>query len=208
MTRKPDDDKYAEGRERLDEISRRLNMLFGSAGEGEQGKSQASVSIGGNLLGTVTGMLGQLGDLVDKAQQAGGQVHRSGEFSDTGGTGARGVYGVSVRVGIGGHDQGDMQVNTFGNVRRNPDDGEVEIQSIREPLVDVFDEDDHVLVVAEVPGILDEDLSLELNEDILVLHAERGDKKYHKEILLPRGFGTEAMTRSCNGGIAEIRLAK
>ncbi|MCG5495763.1 Hsp20/alpha crystallin family protein [Ectothiorhodospira variabilis] len=206
MTRKPDDDQFAEGRERLDEISRRLNTLFGS----DDGKSdvRSSVSIGGNLLGSLTGMLGQLGDLVDKAQESGGQAHRTGEFGDSSGQGARGVYGVSVKVGIGDHGKQDMQVDTFGNVRRNPEDGEVEIQPIREPLVDVFDEDDHVLVVAEVPGILEEDLKLELNGDILVLHAERGDKKYHKEILLPKALEAGGMTHGCNGGVAEIRINK
>ena len=75
-------------------------------------------------------------------------------------------------------------------------------------MVDVFEEPGHVLVVAEMPGIGEEDLQLELNDDILTIAAERGAKKYRKEVLLPASFTADRMTRSCRNGVLEIRLAK
>ena len=57
-----------------------------------------------------------------------------------------------------------------------------------------------------MPGVSDDDIHLDLNGDILVLHAEKGSKKYHKEIILPRSFDSSAITRACHNGILELKL--
>jgi HSP20 family protein len=77
-----------------------------------------------------------------------------------------------------------------------------------EPPVDIFEESDHVLVVAEMPGVGADDVHVELKEDILTIAAERGSKRYRKEVLLPSAFAAEAMTRTCRNGIVEIKLAR
>ena len=100
----------------------------------------------------------------------------------------------------------ETKIEPFGNVRRNEQTGETVVHEVSEPLVDVLDENDHVLVLVELPGVGDEDLTLDLVGDILTLHAERGSKKYHKEIVLPREFKTEQMERTCRNGICEIKL--
>jgi len=79
---------------------------------------------------------------------------------------------------------------------------------VREPVVDVFEEEDHVLVVAEMPGISAEDVQLLVEDDLLTISAERGDKKYRKEVLLPAGFAREKMQVSCNNGVIEIKCVK
>jgi HSP20 family protein len=97
-------------------------------------------------------------------------------------------------------------VEPFGNIKvdkgaRQP----VIVQEIREPAVDVLEEGDHILVVAEMPGIATADLHVDLNDDVLTLSAERGDKKYRKEVLLPRPGQSEGMSVNCNNGIVKIR---
>ena len=57
-----------------------------------------------------------------------------------------------------------------------------------------------------MPGVADEDIHLDLKGDVLVLHAEKGSKKYHKEVLLPRSFDDKTLERSCHNGILEIKL--
>ncbi len=59
------------------------------------------------------------------------------------------------------------------------------VQEVREPVVDIFEEEDHVLVVAEMPGVSPEDVKITVEDDLLTISAERGDKKYRKEVLLP-----------------------
>ena len=161
----------------------------------------------GNLTGNVEGILRGLGDLVEKLgelAEKGDELKQSGVFDiNTGGKDAKAVYGFSVKMGLGGDE---TKIEPFGNVRRNEQTGETVVQEVSEPLVDVLDENDHVLVLAEMPGVGDEDISLDLEGDILTLHAEKGSKKYHKEIVLPREFKSEQIERSCRNGILEVKL--
>ena len=75
-------------------------------------------------------------------------------------------------------------------------------------MVDIFEEDDHLLIVAEMAGVGSDDVKLEVKDDVLTVWAEKGDKKYRKEVLLPGNFSREKMEVSCNNGILEIKCIK
>ena len=201
-------DRFKEGADRLQEISRRLNKLFAPDGGTPGGSSSGERGPGQVLSGGLAGILEQVGRLVEQAQAAGGTLHKEGAFGQGSGEGPRGVFGFSVKVGQGDPESQDVRVEPFGNLRKSEDGRSVEIREIREPIADVFDEADHLLVVLELPGILEEDLRIELEGDMLFVEAERGEKKYRKEILLPSTPPADGMKFSCNGGIAEIRLPK
>lgn len=163
----------------------------------------------GNPLGNVEGILRGLGDLVERLgdlAEKGEQLKRSGvlDMTTSKGKDAKAVYGFSVKMGL--NDDEEPRVEPFGNVHRDTQTGETTVQEVSEPLVDVIEEDDHILVLAEMPGVADEHVTLELNGDVLTLHAESGSKKYHKEIVLPRSFETEAMQRACRNGILEVKF--
>ena len=51
-----------------------------------------------------------------------------------------------------------MKVEPFGNVRKDERTGRATVREVMEPPVDVFEEADHVLVVAEMPGVGAEDV--------------------------------------------------
>ena len=161
--------------------------------------------VSGNIEGILRGLgdlVGKLGELAEKGEQ----IKRSGAFDvDTGGgKNAKAVYGFSVKMGLNENDE--PNVESFGNVHRDEQTGVTSVQEISEPLIDVIEETDHVLVLAEMPGISDADVSVELNGDILTLNAARGSKKYHKEVVLPRSFESKGMEHSCRNGILEIKL--
>lgn len=160
---------------------------------------------GVGLAGILQGLAGLVEKLGELAEQ-GGELSRSGEIHGTGKEkGLKGVYGFSVKVGLGGEG---LKVEPFGNIGKDKTTGQSRVQEIHEPMVDVFEEEDHTLVVAELPGIGPEDVQIDLKDDILTLSAERGDKKYRKEILLPAVFPREKMTISCKNGIVEIKCVK
>jgi HSP20 family protein len=159
----------------------------------------------GGIGGGLGGILKGLGDLVEKLHD----LEERGEVSKTGNIhGAadeiRGIYGFTVKVGLG--DQGP-RIEPFGNIRRDATSGKTEVQEVREPMVDVFDEDNHLLVLAELPGISREDVKIEIEDDVLTIVAEHGEKKYRKEVLLPRVVSKEKMQVSCNNGVLEIKWA-
>jgi HSP20 family protein len=160
--------------------------------------------------GSFDGILKGLGDLVKnlgELAEKGERLSKTGEFRGLGGEkNLKGVYGFSVKVGgLGGEE---VKVEPFGNLRRDEESGETVVQEVREPVVDIFEEDDHTLIVAEMPGIRKSDVRLDVKDDLLTVHAEHGDKKYRKEILLPKSYPSEKMVVSCNNGIVKIKCAQ
>ncbi len=152
----------------------------------------------GGILGGLGGLLEKLGDLAEKGEE----LRKSGVLESQDKR-VQGVYGFSIKLGLG---EDGLTVEPFGNVRRDEETGKTVVDEIREPLVDIFEEEDHVLVVAEMPGISPEEVKLELADDILTITAEHGDKKYHKEVLLPAAFTPDKMTQACHNGVLEVKF--
>jgi len=162
----------------------------------------------GDRRGGIDGILKGFSDIVEKLgelAEKGEQLSRTGEISwKAGEKDLKGIYGFSMKVGVGG-DRGGVKVEPFGNIRRDRETGRSEVQEIREPIVDVFEEEDHVLVVAEMPGISAADVRLDVQDDLLTLRAEKGEKKYRKEVLLPGSYPRDRMNVTANNGMVEIR---
>jgi len=158
----------------------------------KNGKKQSGSPFDGVLT-----FLEKLGELAEKGEQLSKTVSFEGKDKDI-----KGVYGFSMKMGLGGDKP---EVQPFGNIRKDEKSGESFVHEMREPLVDIFEEEDHTLVMAEMPGTSLEDIKISINEDLLEIDASKGDKKYRKEVLLPRSFPREKMEISCNNGILEIK---
>ena len=169
----------------------------------KSGKEDRPSTPGGGFLSGLADVLDKLSELAE----TGRTLSRSGEFTggESGAKEFKGMYGFSVKVGLGGEEP---KVEPFGNIKvdRHAREGVV-VAEVREPAVDVLEESDHVLIVAEMPGVGASDVKLEVHDDVLTLSAEAGDKKYRKEVLLPKSCPRERMTLSCNNGIVRIRCA-
>ncbi len=166
----------------------------GAAHEGES-------SFGGVFKG-LADLIDKLGDLAEKGEKLRQGKEFQGELKDGD---LKGVYGFSVKMGLGEKGDKGIKVEPFGNIRRDEKSGETVVQEVREPVVDVFEEPDHLLIVAEMPGVTARDVKLQVQGDLLTIRAQRGDKKYLKEVLLPRSYPQKKMHITCNNGIVEIR---
>lgn len=195
MAGKHDQEDFEQGKERLDEIEKRLKNLFG-----ESRVERAGI---GGLLGGLGNLVEALGDLAKKADASRGEARRTGEFGTE--SGIRGVWGFSFKSGLG---KEEPTIEPFGNIKRDRSSGEVVVEPVREPLVDIFDEQDRVLVIAELPGVVQDDIQLQLYDDVLELSAARGEIQYHKEMLLPASFLPGQMGFTCRNGILEVTLMK
>jgi HSP20 family protein len=155
------------------------------------------ISFGGLFQG-----IGGLIDLVSKMEGEGrGEETRQEEFTSPSGR-VKAVYGLSVKTNIGGMPT----VESFGNVRKTARGTVVEEE--RQPLVDVFDEQDHVLVIIELPGVEEEHIKTEAKGDILTLSAASGERKYHKEVVLPQNVDVSSLKSKYRNGVLEIRINK
>ena len=148
--------------------------------------------------------IGNFVDLISKmAEEGRGEVSETREFAGKGKLkDLKGVYGFSVKFGVGGAPT----VQSFGNVKGTEKGPTVE--EVREPIVDVFDEEKQIRVIAEMPGVEQEGIKVDLKDDILTINAESGDRKYSKEVLLPAKVVPDALSYSHKNGILEIKLSK
>jgi HSP20 family protein len=167
----------------------------GFAGEKAGGGSRFSLIING--LTDIAEKLNNLNDLSGKEEL---------NFPSKEG-GIKGVYGFSLKTGLGGKDD-SIKVEPFGNIRKDKKTGAAVVQEIHEPLVDVFEDAEATTLIAEMPGVGPEDIKLDVRDDVLTVYAEKGEKKYRKEILLSHALIREKITVTCNNGIATIRCER
>lgn len=188
---------------KLEELQREANAskrrTGGTPMSGREEGVKVNVDIG---LGGLFKGIGSLLDLVSKiAEEGEAQTSRSGEIEALGGK-LKGVYGFSVRTGLGGKPV----IEHFGNIQET-ETGAV-VAETREPLVDVLDEGGRLVVIAELPGVEEKDIHLKVEGDILEIVASSKDRKYQKEVLLPSAVDPESLESSYRNGVLEIRLAK
>jgi len=142
-------------------------------------------------------------DLAAELKDAGGALKQEGEVDLSHlRKGMKAVYGFSVKT----MDGGKPVVEQFGNIKKTPKGPRVEEE--REPITDLFDEKDEVRICAEMPGLNEGDIKLDLKDDILEITAHTGDRKYCKEVLLPIKAKPENMTFAYRNGILEVKIKK
>ncbi len=77
-----------------------------------------------------------------------------------------------------------------------------------EPLIDILEENNEVIVVAEFAGFSKEDLKAHVKNQRLTLSAEALDRKYHKSLNLPTEVIPSSMRTAYKNGVLEVRLKK
>ncbi len=175
------------------------NKLGGAPMAEEKRKAGREFEFG---FGSLFKGISNLFDLVSRMAERGEEEYtRSGEIIGLGDK-VKGVYGFSIKMGLGGKPV----IEQFGNIKAT-EKGAV-VAEVREPIADVFDEGDKLVVVAELPGVAEGDIHLEVKDDILSLSAEAKDRKYRKEILLPSPVDATSMESSFRNGILELTLRK
>jgi len=169
------------------------------------GEKEKGIGIDLGLGGIFKG-LGNLIDAATKLAEKGEELSRTGEIKFNGLDkikglkDLKGVYGVKVTTLADGRPS----VQPFGNIKKTPK-GPV-VEEMREPMVDVFEESEEIHIVAEMPGIEEKDINLEIEGDILNINAEAENRKYQKEVLLSRPAKTADMAWTYKNGILEIRI--
>jgi len=163
-----------------------------------EGAAELDFGLGGVFkgLGSFIELLAEMAEKGETLAQRSGEIRGLRE-------GMRGVYGFNVRMGLGG----EPQVQQFGNVRAT-NTGPV-VDEVREPMVDVFDEGDAVLVVAEMPGVSIRDVVIDVKGDVLSIStAETAPRKYAKEVLLPAAVSVASQRSTFKNGVLELRFEK
>ncbi len=112
------------------------------------------------------------------------------------------VYGFRITIG----PDGRPIIEEFGNIRKMR--GRPIISEEREPPVDVFEEDNQVVVIAEIPGVDKDKIDVRATEDTLIIKASNEKRKYYKEVELPVKVKPETAKAAYRNGILEVRIEK
>ena len=126
----------------------------------------------------------------------GGKVKEWGPF----------IYGYSMTIG----PDGKPQIREFGNIKPASRLGMkgLDVKEEREPLVDVFDSDGEIRVVAELPGVEKDDIKLTGTANSLTISVDTPNRKYYREVDLPAEVNSEEAKSSYKNGILEVSLPK
>ncbi|MFQ5795144.1 MAG: Hsp20/alpha crystallin family protein [Candidatus Bipolaricaulia bacterium] len=165
--------------------------------EGEE-KKAPEFDIGIDLGGLFGGIFKGINDLADLAAELAekGEVVREGafDFEDR-----KGRFGFAMKTGVA--DDTEFRVRTSERKKTG------KREEIREPLIDMFEEEDETVIYVELPGVEQQDIKTELKQGRLHIEAEHRGIKYKKEIELSERAKGEPSYEYKNG-ILKVRFAQ
>lgn len=74
--------------------------------------------------------------------------------------------------------------------------------------VDVFDEGDTLRLVADLPGVTKEDVSLQCDGEVLTIEAVSDHREYQERVTLPTRVDEHSASASFNNGVLEVTFEK
>jgi HSP20 family protein len=80
------------------------------------------------------------------------------------------------------------------------------------PAVDVYEGEKDYLLVVDVPGVLGEDIDIEVDKDILKVTAKRSDGdevlRFQREFRVPADVNSDAVVANAKDGVLNLTLPK
>jgi HSP20 family protein len=112
-------------------------------------------------------------------------------------------YGYQITVG----PDGKPHIKEFGNVRPSVK-GLVNHKENREALVDysLDKKNNQLIITAEMPGVSKEGIKISITPKNVLIHAEKGEKRYHNEIPVDVELDDKSAKASYINGILELKV--
>ncbi len=115
------------------------------------------------------------------------------------------MYGFNINIG----KDGKPTIDSFGNIKPKPYSGKPVVKSNREPLIEVSEEKDHIVVIAEMPGVERDDIELKAtNRSLTISTKKNAHRHYYKEVELHSTINSDVAKARYVNGILEVRLEK
>jgi len=80
--------------------------------------------------------------------------------------------------------------------------------NVREPLTDICEDENNVVITAEMPGIEKDSIELETSDDSMVIKVEKGNRKYYKDVTLPARVKPSTAKARYNNGVLDVTVEK
>ena len=116
------------------------------------------------------------------------------------------TYGFNINIG----KDGKPTIDSFGNVKAKAYSGDPEVKNVREPLTEVNEQGDQIIVICEMPGVTRDEIELKATTRSLTISTKSMDKgrNYYKEVELPSPINSDYARARYTNGILEVKLKK
>lgn len=98
-------------------------------------------------------------------------------------------------------------VHQFGDFHSTHSTGS-QVSEEYEPLVDLFEYETNVVIVAELPGFDKQSIEVDATEDKVTISVDSPKRKYYRELNLPARVDPKSSTVSYKNGVLQVRLQK
>ena len=141
--------------------------------------------------------LERLGDLIDETMQK--ALDNTSKDTPTKRNRSK---DFSVKVG----SDGKPSIREFDS--RQPQEAEAEVSDEPEPLVDIIEEGETVVVLVALPGVDKDDIDLRITRDALTFSVDAADFEWYDELKLPARVNPKSARASYKNGVLEIKVKK
>jgi HSP20 family protein len=141
--------------------------------------------------------LERLGDLIDETMQ---KAFKSSSKDES--TKSNRFKSCSVKLG----PDGKPRFQKYNNQQQRQTESEVIDDP--EPLVDIIEEKDTLVVLAAIPGVNKDDIDLRLTENNLTFSVDSADFEWYDELTLPARVNPKEARASYKNGVLEIKVKK
>ena len=106
--------------------------------------------------------------------------------------------------------EGKVEFNKFGNIDKKPYSSKPEVRDTREPLVEINEEEKQITIIAEMPGVIKDDIELKADVTSLTISTKENPsgRNYYKEVALPASIDPDYAKARYTNGILEVKLKK
>jgi len=199
-----DENKSGEQEKKIKELEEKLKRL-------EEGKGEASEGTAASILKGLGGIIPGLGGLVKGLEKSEAFRERLGAIDKEIETRLRSEplkrTGGGVPSFQSGLSPGTIPRSIPRTKRQAAPQVKREVAASKEPPVDVFDEETHLRVLAELPGVEEKDIKVTLRETQLIISTDTPTHKYYKEITLPCAPSGQ-VDKLYRNGVLELTLQK
>ena len=78
----------------------------------------------------------------------------------------------------------------------------------KKPLIDIFEEIGHIVILAELPSVDENDVGLKAEENTLTISADNATRKYKKKVQLPTAVKKDTIKSIYKNNILQVTLEK
>ena len=141
--------------------------------------------------------LERLGAMIDETMQK-----AFGNSSENSTVKHSNIQGFSIKVG----PDGKPKIRELTNSQPPLDEPRIDVDP--EPLVDIIEDGESLVVLVALPGVTKNDIDLRVTENCLTVTVDTDDFEWYDELNLPTKVKTKSASASYRNGVLEVRLER